>query len=771
MELWIAGLVPVGANLVAMRWMGRRTRRAALLFATLVSLFLAPYFLRFQTPVSLDFLYTEAPWAASRPEGYLQKNFLLNDVPLLFLPWREAAVEQIRGGSLPLFNRSVGAGTPLWEKLNAEALFPTRLLGIPFSGFAWPLFAVSVRLLIALWGCWFFLSAFRLGFPARLFGSVAYGFSTYLIAFLMFAQANVAAMLPWALFAIDRLARTNDRRWIGGAAVIVFFLVAAGHPGSIIHGAFLALPWSLERLTRIGSQARVRALGRYAAAGVLGALLAAPLLIPFASYSPMSQRVHDAATLEGFGASPPLSLRNLAPFLVPNYFGNPRVHNYRHEFVFNDLVTQYAGLTTLVLAFSAAIVATRRLRFWIFATLGLVLLAVPPAPFEALYRSLPFFGLSGLSRIRFVLALAIVVLGAHGVDLMHRRRRLVVFRIVAIAVFVFISLLCILSVPVFAEFGIRRLVFFTEIAALAGCLWIVVLAWRTPSRIAFPILLGLLFLDLLAVAPLYNPGNGRKLFYPKTQAIEVLQGGEEPYRITGLDLALIPSTATFYGLEDIRPHDELTYRPYLALLERAGLERSYFNRFRQLPPRPLLDFMGVRWIVTPPDARAADLPLAYRGNDAAVYRNDRSLPRFFIPSEVIASSDPGLDFLERGGEIVFAEAAHPISRDAVVRLVEYRPASTTVDVHTSEPGFIASSEVALPGWRLTRNGDPWPWVRINEVFIGWEAPPGSSRFRLRYEPRGFSLGWTLFALAAAALLALFISGRHAVAGSSHVRPR
>ena len=70
----------------------------------------------------------------------------------------------------------------------------------------------------------------------------------------------------------------------------------------------------------------------------------------------------------------------------------------------------------------------------------------------------------------------------------------------------------------------------------------------------------------------------------------------------------------------------------------------------------------------------------------------------------------------------------------------YDPNGATLRVRAERDTFIASSEPAMPGWSLMRNGTSWPTHTINGAFLGWHAPRGTSTFRLAYRPP--AIGWS-----------------------------
>lgn len=717
MELAIAVLAPLILFLACV-WR-RPDRRIGLLFAAIVLVYTAPYVVLQGTPVSLDYLLEEAPWASLAPAGYLQKNHLLNDIPLQMLPWMEAVREHWTSGTLPVLDRSAASGSNLWANAQAQVLFPGVSFALILSTFAWPLAMLTTKLLLALWGMYLLLGRMELSIPSRVFGAISYAFCTFMIAFGVFPHTNVIAFLPLLLALFHDV--PSSWRATAIAAIVLAVMLLGGHPESVFHSALIAVPYAAALAWRSAV--------RFATLGVLALMMAAPLLLPMIEHLPHSQRLHEIREQPAMLAGPSLTATNALPFLIPNYFGNPRVHNYRSDFNFNELCTQYAGLSALILAIAAAMVSPRKHRFWIVAFVALVLLTFQPGPVATIVQHIPLLNLSPNGRLRFILALIIAILGAHGFEMLRGTRATSPARmgevahaprIIAITTMVVaaaVALICLLSYPLFAQYGIRRLIFFTEIGALASAAAIL-LSLRSPRwLLSIP---ALLFVDLVSVMPMYNPAVGRDLFYPPTPAIRAMQDADRatnPYRVTGVGHALPPNTARFAGLEDIRMHDPTAYRPYVALLDAAGFDRSeYFGQFRTLPPKSLLDSLGVRYVITAPDTDAVSLPIVYAGADAKVYRNESALPRYRSP--------------------------------AGIRLLSYDANGSKLEVRAASDTFVETSEVALPGHKLTRNGEPWPTETIQGAFVGWRAPAGTSLFRLHYEPPHLTLSLLLAAIGA-----------------------
>jgi hypothetical protein len=513
----------------------------------------------------------------------------------------------------------------------------------------------------------------------------------------------------------------------------------------MFHNGLVAAAWTAWLLLRDGTppEAALRKARPLVLAVIAGGLLSAPAILPFSAWVPHTQRVADIVRHPSFLVTPGPALRNFIPIVVPNFFGNPRVHNFRHEWNYNDLCSDYAGLAALVLALGVAL--RGRERFWSVTALVSILVASHPPWFGELLRGVPVFGVTAHGRLRYVFCFAVAVLGAAGYDMFQRGEARVLFRRIAVAFGLGIAILLAVSYPELAAAGVRRLVVFTEVAA--GLALAAIIFFR-PARWLIP----LLFLDLFGVAGLYNPALPRDSYYPVTPAIGSLDTDQR--RIAGVGHALMPNSAVFYDLEDIRPHDPMSFQPYIAFLDRHGLDRgTYFAQWKTLPPKPLLDFLGVGRIIGAPELQPP-LRVVHRGSDAVVAENPGALPRFFVPNAVKWPLEPVKLAPDADPRVVYARAAV----DAAPARIAVRRGRSSARIVVDAPSdtFIASSEIAVPSLRLRRNGREWPVVITNEAFAGWRVPAGRSVFEIDHRPPhfGLSLGLALIGLVATVGLVL-----------------
>jgi len=241
---------------------------------------------------------------------------------------------------------------------------------------------------------------------------------------------------------------------------------------------------------------------------------------------------------------------------------------------------------------------------------------------------------------------------------------------------------------------------------------------RREWRIALPLLA---FADLAALLMSYNTPVSREFFYPATPALRFLASRPGSLRFCGVGGVLLPNTGAMWRLEDIGVHDPTAFEPYLQLLERGGYDRRYyFNLFQRTPPLPWLDLLGVRYVIALPGSRSSPLPLVYQGPDATIFFNDTASIH---------------------GTTAFTFRESRLSSNHL-----------TISVQSRSGGELWTSGAALPGWRLLKDGRPWPLTPA--PLLRWRIQPGAAIFDLRYEPPGLAAGCWLFVLGGAGLLAM-----------------
>ena len=196
-----------------------------------------------------------------------------------------------------------------------------------------------------------------------------------------------------------------------------------------------------------------------------------------------------------------------------------------------------------------------------------------------------------------------------------------------------------------------------------------------------------------------------------------------------------------------------------------------WGRFYQVtrPDSPILDLLNVRLLLSmsavPENlkfVKAVDLP------GRAIYENRAALPRFFLVPNIVRAEDMA-DAVRQLGSPSFdpakvavveqGTAAHfPDGADAAVRIVEFSPSQVRLQVESTQPRYLVSSEVNYPGWRAFIDGQEVPISMTDVAFRGLPVPAGNHEVVFRFWPTILLWSASVSALAYLALAWLVFRG-------------
>jgi hypothetical protein len=693
-------------------------------------------------------------------------NPLLRDVTYQIQPWLLFTRRELRAGRLPGWNPFQFAGSPFWANGQSAPLFPLHLLfaALPLQlGFV---LLPWLRLVIGGCGVWMLGRELGLGPPAALLAALSFALAGMPVSFALFPMGNALALVPWVLWAVERLAAAATTTSsstglagvttagplataIAGLAAVAGLQLLAGHPETAAHTALLSLLYLAVR----GAARQGAAFLGWAAGWLSGAALAAVQLLPFALLLPATARWQGPTT----GAEPPLRLLLEQPLrlVLPELYGHPAHGTWWGPFNYSATAV-YAGALALPLA-AAGLARCRRDRRW------LALAVTAAFAFAAAYHwpgvrdllgALPVIGRAAHHRLLFGVELGAALLAGAGCDewLAGRGRGVLAGGAAAAAL---LAAAWALHRGAWAAHGLLR----TEAgwtAAVAAAVLLLALSLRLDRGWRFrlaPLLPALALCDLLAAHGAINPGLPLARLYPPTGAVRFL--AEQPGRVAGTGEALRPNAAMVYGLYDLRGDDPVKLVSYEAVYRRfAAGDPVYFQPITQWSS-PWLDRLGLRWVVAGPGEapRAADWRLAYAGADARVYERPAALPlvRWAPP---VAPRAPAVGDAAR----VAPAAVLP----AGLTVMRREPGRWEIGWHSAEPRLLVVAESWAPGWRALVDGQPRPVEAAAGALLGVRLGPGAGRAELRYRPPGLLAGaW----LSAAALLVLVALASMRVRGS------
>jgi len=336
------------------------------------------------------------PWAPYLPPSEIEAP-ALSDPVWQFVPWLQFARRELRAGRLPLWNPHQDGGVPLLgnslSALLSPLVWPVLLLG---ADPGWNL-SLLFRILLAAAGTYAFLRELGRSRLAASMGAVAFAVSGPFIAWLEHPQTLAAAPVPLLLLFARRLARRATRQSFAGLALAAFLVLAGGHPETQLMAALLAAGVMLIHAP--GARSLLVAAG----GGLLGAGLAAPVLLPFLEYFRLS-----AARL-GHGRQPfTLPLRDLFRFLLPRLPDS------------NVIEAAATVSVALLLLVPLGLWAGRRRRetlFWAALLLAMLVVIYDNPLSRALALSTPVYW----TRFLLFVPLALAVLGSAGLDALRER--------------------------------------------------------------------------------------------------------------------------------------------------------------------------------------------------------------------------------------------------------------------------------------------------------------------------------------------------------------
>jgi hypothetical protein len=691
--LLLFGILLPAALLVAgiRRWIAPVPWRIAILLMTLTLVFLQGAVFTSKLPVPVDEVARGYPWRGLFGD-VVAANPLTNDTVKLFLPWMQVAREELAHGRAPLWNRYSFAGYPLLANGESAPFSPlflaTLIVPLPKQIVA----MAALKIFTALLFTYLFLKREQASDAAAVFGAVVFGFSTVMTVFLYYSTASVIAFLPAAAFALMHAIDRQSKASIVFVALVIATLLANGHPESVLHiavgcGALLLLDLALSPDRRDWLR-RFRAPLTGVAAGLA---LGAPVWIPVLEQVRISERF---AALRGVAPVPMQPFTSAWAIVSPNGFGNPVRHNWSWMQHYVGVAISYAGLLPLALALAALVWRrTESRERWRIVLAGLLFfVAMDWSIIGHALNAIPPFNIAANDKLRFVCIFLIAIAAAKALDISKTILAMTAAPIVILAIYVYVK-----------RVDLMRPVDLLGVAAI-------VVFIALPQRFRAWGALALVFVELFALNSGFNALVDAKYFRPPLPIVDALRAHapREPFRVAGLGWVLLPNSSAQYGLEDVRGSDPMALVSYDRFLRRFTSPDLGWLPLIGNANRPEVNFMNVQFLFAEPDAVPGGVwHLLYHGADGSLWENPAAMPRFF-------------------------------ARVAEVRnLRSDAPGEFAMTVVASSPTLVESSEVLAPGRRVYVAGRRVPLRHVENTFIGFEVPAGTSEVRVVYRPMSF----------------------------------
>jgi hypothetical protein len=693
--------------------------------------------------------WLEAGGLAALSAG-LTWNLLRDRLPLSldsssqYWPWYAYLGQSLRIGRIPAWNMSAFGGAPFaadplsgWTYVPAMSMFGVLPQGTAITTF------VFVHFLLAGLATCGLARALDLPKSAALLAAMVYASSGFFQFESVAAQpyVGVAAWLPVSLLGAERALRAGraDARsaWWCGAGFALSQVIAIWPGQGAYYAALTFVTWSAVRaFTAAGGPHRrvVRAVVHAGVPLAVGVALAVAGILPRLEFQSLSNLAHGYAAQDHVGGWQPSDFARLA---TPGS-------------------SWYVGVVALGLALVGLVALARRppclpvasAPFVILAVLWLavlVLAASVPTPLHAaLSAILPGFG--GLQahipeRILVAGYLAPALLAGLGFTVLRGARAT--------------------GLPEAFRHGRLAHHWTAGLVAAAACLDLVV-----GGRLAVDRQVGTVWDPLARVADF-------DASLTQSGAARFLQAQPTPFRYLGYDGGDVPFTQRFadphtiallvnnsamgVGLQDVQGYNAVhlaRFDAYLKVLN-AGRTQTYHDGqvFEQGLNSPLLDLLGVRFVVLPADLPLRNYPVAFQDDLTRVVERPTAQPRGWLVHDVrLASCDEALQMIASAVvdarrtalvEEALADPPSPSSAGGVtdhLSLLSDSPESQRWQVGSDAPGILVMSEVAYPAWAAHVDGQPARLLTADGLLRAVALPAGPHVVDVRYESATLDAG-------------------------------
>src|SRR5262245_56791134 len=168
------------------------------------------------------------------------------DAVFWFFPAYKFVAEQIKSGSLPLWNPYQYSGAPMFAEWQAGALDPINWIYLIETTSRALTLSLELGFAVALLAAFSYARSVGFNRAAALFSAVIYGLSGFAVARALYPGfLHIVALAPLVLYFVERLYRDGRRRYVAGGALIIAWQVSAAHPQPLIYSSLLACAYAL----------------------------------------------------------------------------------------------------------------------------------------------------------------------------------------------------------------------------------------------------------------------------------------------------------------------------------------------------------------------------------------------------------------------------------------------------------------------------------------------------------------------------------------------
>lgn len=731
-----------------------------------------------------------SPWKYEVWSGYergVPNKPIGTDNPKLFYPYRKFATEAFKQGRVPLWNPYVFSGNVHAATYQSAVWYPLNFLYFIFpQADAWSMLILLQPILIG-WFTFLFIRSQGLSRRASLFGSMAFAFSGWMIAWWEESIVIVHSILwlPLALYASTR------KRWFL-LVVALSMSILAGFLQMSIYVFAVVMVWNIC----FGRKIKFLALAFFAAL-----LITAIQWLPATEAYFSSPRGTVAATFLFEQYLVPI--RHLITLIAPDFWGNPGSYNYFFPKLFYHEKVIWIGLFPLIFAIlGAGFRRDRHIKFWTAFTLIVLSLGFAfPTSWVWYVLRVPVLSAAQPARIFVLFAFGASVLAAYGMEAWIAARipkKLAIFvltilLIVLTALWGFVLIArwrvaysATLSLQDLERYGRYATVSFRNLFVPTLSLFVawVVFLFIKNKKLVFGVVTVATVAWSLYAADKFLYFSDRRFEFPEIPAITKLKEltSKDYSRVWGYgDASFTPNMLSYYGLFSSEGYDALFSQRYgelLHVIKSGGKVSDQIDRtdailkglterdpMDQSPARlRLMSLLGVRYILEYRKAEYKDaltddtrfppalFTIVWEDNLWRIWEYKKALPRAWFATDIRVEKDPQrlvgvilnsqtdlqtTAIVEEMPEVI-RPPLEKIHTDVFIR--RYDRAIIELDVSSPTPGLVVLSDTYFPGWVARVDGKLSKIYRADYALRGIPVESGRHTVVLTYEPVSFRFG-------------------------------
>ncbi|HOR02196.1 MAG TPA: YfhO family protein [Candidatus Woesebacteria bacterium] len=738
-----------------------------LLFSTFI--FFWKFFLKGQIAMPADITVgMYYPWLNYKWGGYQTnvpvKNPLMSDIVSIIYQWRIMAINSIKSGSFPFWQRQYFVGMPLFANFQNSLINLTNipLFLIKDQGIGWTLM-VFLQLLFSLYASYQCFRVFNFNKISSLIASCVYSFSLFSIVWLEYGiHTYVAAFLPLIILCIEKYGQTKKTKFL----VFISFLIAlqfyGGYPQySIYTLIFTSLYFLFFQDKNLKN--KIKTISIYV---ILGLFLTLPLLMTGYELVKLSIHSIDQSSLgetKGF-----LPAKNLFTLPVPNFFGNPATYDYQGEGFYDNNAVFPGSIAILSLIIASLLLIKKKLdhkTLFFLLTIILSFIISIKNPISIILKEKFGFIFAGnsiatriflLGNFSFSFITAFIVNNIKNINKKIIYQSLILFIVWQFTLIIFSKH----NFFIFSPVSLKNSLYSVIISLPIFLSFFLYKRTKNFKKLFSLVLLFTCSFELIYYGLKYTPFSNKEFLFPKTNSIEFLKNNSNDYRVSTVN-TIPPNMWVPYGLSSPNGYDATL--PYLNYEYFSFVEN---NRFSESASRAIyltnLDSNLYQNFSVKYNLALGNQPIKTTSKEKKIHTisNEENtyieeildvLPKYRLTNKIVFVNDKN-EFVKTASNTDFSSTTIFYSKDnekinispcedkdSNVTLISEKNNSVHLRSNSRYQQILFISNSYYPGWKAYINNSSSEIFQANHMFQAILLEPGEHEIRLVYYPTNFNL--------------------------------